>query len=139
MSYSDKLKDPRWQKKRLEILNRDNFTCKLCGDTETELHIHHVEYKGEPWEQENDKLDTLCKHCHFCLKHSVLKYEEITGCSKKLQIPIESELDYLVIFLSNELRLADELLYSSESEIFFIRRYSYDFFNRINKMINDGT
>ena len=26
MSYSDKLKDPRWQRKRLEIFERDNWT-----------------------------------------------------------------------------------------------------------------
>lgn len=64
MTYSQKLKDPRWQKKRLEILNRDNFTCRYCGDAKTELHIHHLSYNGEPWQQHNDKLVTLCKHCH---------------------------------------------------------------------------
>ena len=32
MGYSEKLKDPRWQKKRLEILERDNFRCQYCGD-----------------------------------------------------------------------------------------------------------
>jgi hypothetical protein len=26
--YSKKLKHPRWQKKRLEILDRDKFTCQ---------------------------------------------------------------------------------------------------------------
>jgi hypothetical protein len=25
--YSDKLKDPRWQKKRLQIMERDNWCC----------------------------------------------------------------------------------------------------------------
>jgi len=65
-TYSEKLKNPLWQKKRLEILNRDNFTCALCSDTETELHIHHKEYiKGnKPWEYENTNFQTLCKHCH---------------------------------------------------------------------------
>lgn len=65
-SYSELLKDPRWQKKRLEILNRDNFTCQLCTDTQTELHVHHLEYvDGKcPWEVENYHLITYCKHCH---------------------------------------------------------------------------
>lgn len=65
-TYSEKLKSPLWQKKRLEILNRDNFTCVLCSDTETELHIHHNEYISgkKPWEYENDNFQTLCKHCH---------------------------------------------------------------------------
>lgn len=65
-AYSELLKSPKWQKKRLEILNRDSFTCKKCGDTETTLHIHHIEYhKGKkPWEYENQHLDTLCSECH---------------------------------------------------------------------------
>jgi len=33
--YKDKLKDPRWQKLRLEVLNDNNFTCQYCGDAET--------------------------------------------------------------------------------------------------------
>lgn len=64
-TYSDKLKDPRWQKKRLEIFKRDKFTCKACGDNETTLNVHHKEYSnGEPWEIENKLLITLCEHCH---------------------------------------------------------------------------
>ncbi len=66
ISYSDKLKDPRWQKKRLEIFNRYEFTCKLCGDKETTLNIHHKKYVygKEPWEYDNEELVTLCEHCH---------------------------------------------------------------------------
>lgn len=63
-SYSEKLLDPRWQKCRLLVLQKDDFKCTLCGDRETELHIHHEEYSGEPWEAPIDKLKTLCKHCH---------------------------------------------------------------------------
>lgn len=63
-TYSEKLKNPKWQRKRLEILNRDNFTCCKCGDTETELHVHHLKYTGEPYEAPNEDLETLCKHCH---------------------------------------------------------------------------
>ena len=64
--YSDKLKSPKWQKKRLQILNRDRFTCKLCKDTETTLHVHHKYYVDncEPWEYPNTALVTLCEHCH---------------------------------------------------------------------------
>jgi 5-methylcytosine-specific restriction endonuclease McrA len=65
-TYQEKLKDPRWQKKRLVILSRDNFTCLFCGSTDKTLHIHHIEYeKGkEPWEYNNDWLKTLCCDCH---------------------------------------------------------------------------
>lgn len=72
MTYSKKLNDPRWQKKRLEIYNRDNFQCQfpfddgVCGEDSDMLHCHHLEYiKGlKPWEYPNDKLLTLCDTHH---------------------------------------------------------------------------
>lgn len=67
LTYSEKLQDPRWQRKRLEILGRDNFTCTLCGDKETTLHVHHEEYNGEPWEADTNKLKSICKHCHHLI------------------------------------------------------------------------
>ncbi len=64
MTYSTKLKDPRWQPKRLEILNRDKFTCRLCNDTKTTLHVHHLKYKGNPWDVNENDLVALCEYCH---------------------------------------------------------------------------
>jgi len=29
-TYAEKLKHPLWQRKRLEILNRDGFKCAQC-------------------------------------------------------------------------------------------------------------
>lgn len=68
MTYAEKLLDPRWQKKRLEVLNRDNWTCSLCSDTQTTLHIHHWVYNNEPWDVENEDLVTVCKRCHKILE-----------------------------------------------------------------------
>jgi hypothetical protein len=64
--YSEKLKDPRWQKKRLEIFSRDNFTCQYCNNTESTLIVHHLHYypNTEPWEYCNGQLITLCETCH---------------------------------------------------------------------------
>jgi len=65
MTYSQKLKDPRWQKKRLEILERDKWTCQICHQDDDTLHVHHVEYrKCEPWETPNELLTSLCEICH---------------------------------------------------------------------------
>ena len=66
-SYAEKLKDPRWQKKRLEILERDKWTCKFCGDAEETLHVHHLFYmpKIEPWDIPDGFLLTLCESCHL--------------------------------------------------------------------------
>ena len=64
--YGDKLLDPRWQKKRLEILTDANFTCTYCADKESTLHVHHFCYtaNGNPWDSPNDALICLCKKCH---------------------------------------------------------------------------
>jgi hypothetical protein len=65
-TYSDKLKDPRWQKKRLEILERDEWACRACTSTKDTLHVHHIKYEKshEPWEAQDDELITLCESCH---------------------------------------------------------------------------
>lgn len=66
LSYFELLKDPRWQRKRLEIMERDWFACRICGDDKTTLNVHHQFYlsKLKPWEYENDTLMTLCEPCH---------------------------------------------------------------------------
>jgi hypothetical protein len=66
MTYAEKLKDPRWQKKRLEVMQRDDFKCKLCNDKSNTLHVHHKSYQygKEPWDYELDNFDTLCVPCH---------------------------------------------------------------------------
>jgi len=65
-TYSDKLKSPKWQKKRLEILQRDKFTCFNCGDKERTLHVHHESYINgkEPWDYPDEYLTTICDICH---------------------------------------------------------------------------
>ena len=65
-TYWEKLKDPRGQKKRLEIMQDREFKCEMCGDDETSLNVHHKEYfKGhEPWEYENNQLAVICENCH---------------------------------------------------------------------------
>ena len=76
--YSEYLKNPKWQKKRLEILSRDNFSCVVCGkgiETDTSLHVHHLSYmKGRmPWEYDNSNFVTLCEHCHSEVHNKRLK------------------------------------------------------------------
>jgi len=67
-SYYEKLKDPRWQKKRLEIMERADFSCECCPNIgNTTLHIHHGYYEKnvEPWEYPNETLWCLCEGCHI--------------------------------------------------------------------------
>ena len=63
-SYSDKLKNPKWQKFRLEVFQRDGFACRFCGDKESTLHAHHLQYNGQPWEANIEDVITLCDKCH---------------------------------------------------------------------------
>ncbi len=77
--YRESLFKVEWKIKRLEILQRDNNSCRNCGNTQ-ELQVHHRQYHFssehgkfvEPWEYNNLLLITLCKKCHG-LGHS--KYE----------------------------------------------------------------
>lgn len=65
-TYIELLRDPRWQRKRLEVMSRDQFRCLQCGSKVKTLNVHHQYYiKGRmPWEYSNDSLLTLCEDCH---------------------------------------------------------------------------
>lgn len=66
MKYADKLKDPRWQKLRLAVFDRDKWTCLKCGEQVKTLHVHHLSYaaSGDPWDTPIGDLETLCCDCH---------------------------------------------------------------------------
>lgn len=64
---SELYKDPRWQKKRLEIFQRDKFTCQFCQSKIKTLTVHHLEYHGnaKPWDYKDKELITVCEDCHI--------------------------------------------------------------------------
>ena len=65
-TYWEKLKDPRWQRKRLEIMQRDDFTCVSCGGKDKTLNVHHKTYRknAEPWDYADENFVTYCEYCH---------------------------------------------------------------------------
>lgn len=75
MNYSQKLKDPRWQKKRLEVMEFNLFTCRTCGSKTETLTVHHINYRrgAEPWEYcaVND-LACICEPCHTKIEKEVI-------------------------------------------------------------------
>jgi 5-methylcytosine-specific restriction endonuclease McrA len=70
--YTGLLLNPRWQRRRLEIMKRDNFSCLLCQNPNDTLHVHHLDYIDglKPWEYEDYFLITTCEECHKWL-HSL--------------------------------------------------------------------
>ncbi len=79
MEYAELLKHPFWQRKRLEILQRDDFKCRHCNDRLSTLHIHHLFYNMGclPWEYPDEVLITLCDLCH--LKEEFFKWVNAFG------------------------------------------------------------
>lgn len=53
-----------WRNRRKDILMRDGYRCRECGDTGT-LHVHHktpISRGGSKFDGSN--LITLCEDCH---------------------------------------------------------------------------
>jgi len=65
-TYIELLRDPRWQKRRLEIFERDEWKCTNCDDKTKNLQVNHKQYRygAKPWEYEDWELETLCEDCH---------------------------------------------------------------------------
>ena len=66
MNYSEKLMQVSWQKRRLHILQRDNWKCCYCGAESGRLEVHHKIYLDlpSPADYPDDLLITLCHTCH---------------------------------------------------------------------------
>ncbi len=106
MTYAEKLKDPRWQRKRLLIFERDNWTCLRCNSKTNNLQVHHKKYFPgcDPWEYEDRFLETLCVNCHE-IEHEIIKEEEqyeskyahliISKTEPTVVIAINAQLDEL--------------------------------------------
>jgi cytochrome c1 len=64
--YAKERKDPRWQKMRLRILERDGFACVHCGAKDKTLSVHHSYYvKGRKcWQYPMFSLRSVCDSCH---------------------------------------------------------------------------
>ena len=53
---------------RQMVLERDNWTCQICGKTinEAQLHCHHMDSvaQNKMFQNDVDSCITLCKNCH---------------------------------------------------------------------------
>ena len=111
MKYSDKLKDPRWQKKRLEILEERKWLCESCGDGKKTLHVHHkyYDYDKDPWDYQSQAYSVLCEECHEDEHFSKKRVEDqLIKCMRKHFlndeiVSISSGFDCLVNYSRKEI------------------------------------
>lgn len=66
MTYSEKLKDPRWQQLSAHIKERADWRCQRCGTSDSMLSAHHRTYERgkDPWDYEDTNFECLCVKCH---------------------------------------------------------------------------
>lgn len=65
-TYWELLRHPKWQEKRLRIMERAGFRCESCFTNEVTLNVHHKFYRknAAPWDYADHELLCLCETCH---------------------------------------------------------------------------
>lgn len=118
LSYSEQIKSPHWQKRRLQILQRDNFTCQICGSTEKTLHVHHLCYRKDAkiWDYPDNTLITLCEDCH------------------RMEHEMQSENDYSVTNLINDLLISG---FTNFELVSILYKIAHESFVKNNQLIID--
>lgn len=115
-TYYELLQHPKWQQKRLQILEAAGWECTSCGDSESMLQIHHTYYeKGlKPWEYPDASLRCLCGKCHkqaqdwMTLLHRQIgrlgigEVEELYGFGVAMEMVYLEQMDMPVEVLSYE-------------------------------------
>lgn len=139
--YQKQLADPKWQRKRLEILQRDNFKCTLCDDDTVELHVHHKKYERgkKAHEYEDSNFTSVCAHCHQLLTYYKIDLDTsgmiaFRSSSEKMYLIFQKEEQRLNILIYN---FTDDTFYQSSSFFEAHIEYLLKFLNKIkeNKLI----
>jgi hypothetical protein len=64
-SFTQKFHDPRWIKKRTELLHAYDFTCVKCGAANGHALVHRIKHVPhlDPWNYPDHLLQVLCRDC----------------------------------------------------------------------------
>lgn len=66
LTWEQQYQHPNWQKLRLYVLEKHNYTCAECGSQHNTLQVHHMKYVTGKfiWEVPLYSLVALCEICH---------------------------------------------------------------------------
>lgn len=103
--YSHQWLDPRWQKRRLEIMHRDGFRCTECDADDKTLNVHHVYYTrgADVWDYPDHALLTLCNDCHEA-EHAIAESSERALIDACKQAGIRSSYLGVIAYTIDQLR-----------------------------------
>lgn len=132
INYSEQYKDPRWQKLRLKIFERDKWTCQVCEATEKNLQTHHKYYIENKyiWEYPEEAFITLCEDCHSIEKENKVIYNStLTPFLNNLFTEQEIKIIDISIKIANGFGMS---LTSEQDMELFKKRY----IGKIRKLLN---
>lgn len=160
MTYTDQLKHPMWQKRRLEIMELHDFECGNCGNTENMLNIHHKIYKKghKAWEYLDEEYECLCTDCHSSAHHlndiikeilsklTFLEKERVLGYALALGDPVDFKgqcspetIEGLSDFYRiSKLKLARFIIDSDKVNLFDIFEFAKQFYPSQDDFIRRG-
>jgi 5-methylcytosine-specific restriction endonuclease McrA len=86
MNLTKYIKSKKWRKRRIQILKRDGFKCRLCNAdaNDTLLQVHHSTYDRLGNEDDLD-LITLCEECHKMFHDYKNKKKKVKKTNKKIR------------------------------------------------------
>ena len=58
------------------VLTRDDYTCQICGEKDTRLEVHHIQFRSKGGSDRMDNLVTLCHDCHSKIHSGVLEFNK---------------------------------------------------------------
>lgn len=58
------------------VLNRDNYTCQICGEKDTRLEVHHIQFRSKCGSNRMGNLVTLCSNCHWKIHNGELEFNK---------------------------------------------------------------